>query len=111
MLGFIQRWVKEANTYKNPDSMKSGGQENRRVSAIIDGLLYDTANAESILSVYQHKNYGAPLIIDLYRTKNQRFFTVSVCGDIKPRTEEEVKCILSKFPDKYQETFGKVVDA
>ena len=46
----------------------------------------------------------------LYVTPNNRFFT-ECQSIIEPKTEDEVKQILSKYPDKYQEIFGEVENA
>lgn len=77
--------------------------------AIINGLLYDTSKSQRILKIY---DWIGPLCLveKLYVTPNNRFFT-ECQSIIKPKTEDEVKQILSKYPDKYQEIFGEVENA
>lgn len=99
MFGFTKRLIKEREGEPQEE-------ETEVVCEVIDGLLYDTSKAEKIIKVFR----GA-FSVDLYKTKNQRFFTAGKNTGIKPRTEDEVKRILSRYPDKYQEVFGKVRDA
>ena len=70
---------------------------------IIDGLLYDNEKAEFL--------YDVTPFVALYKTKNGRFFTLSL-GDIKPVSEDNVRLCLGKhFPGKYIELFGSVDEA
>lgn len=76
---------------------------------IIDGLLYDTSKSQRILKIYDWIGSFC-LVKQLYVTPNNRFFT-ECQSIIEPKTEDEVKQILSKYPDKYQEIFGEVENA
>ena len=77
--------------------------------AIINGLLYDTSKSQRILKIYDWIGSFC-LVEQLYVTPNNRFFT-ECQSVIEPKTEDEVKQILSKYPDKYQEIFGEVENA
>lgn len=76
---------------------------------IINGLLYDTSKSQRILKIYDWIGSFC-LVKQLYVTSNNRFFT-ECQSIIEPKTEDEVKQILSKYPDKYQEIFGEVENA
>lgn len=76
---------------------------------IINGLLYDTSKSQRILKIYDWIG-SLCLVEQLYVTPNNRFFT-ECQSIIEPKTEDEVKQILSKYPDKYQEIFGEVENA
>lgn len=112
MLGFIKRFSKNAiEESKELDGIKEKsdmGQE-EPIRAIIDGLLYDTSKARKIGTFYDW-GFGS---MDLYVTKNNRFFSAQKNGRFKISliSESEAKKILSQYPDKYQETFGKVEEA
>ena len=73
------------------------------VRKIIDGLLYDTTNAEKILS-----EDGATY----YATQNRRFFC-EMCGDITAISFDDMKKIVSTIGnvDLYEKYIGKVEKA
>ena len=74
--------------------------------AIINGLLYDTSKSKMIMK-FRNSLYCNSY---LYMTSKGHFF-IRNASSIKPITECDAKEILSYYPDKYQEIFGKVEDA
>lgn len=111
MFGFLKRFQKECvDIYDDLERAKalSEFREHNPARAVINGLMYDTSKSEKIISF---NNYPSFWIQTLYRTKNQRFFIVDEYRNIRVTTEDEAKEILSRYPGKYQEVFGKVDDA
>ena len=101
--------VQELEDFYNPSAEDINISDVIPTRAIIDGLLYDTSKAEKIFTVRDWiDSFGSTT--NLYVTSNNRFFT-EYKGDITPKTEEEVKVMLSKHPDEYQKIFGKVKNA
>ena len=116
MFEFLKKFAKnDVDTNDDMESAKKQTEihEQNPSRAVIDGLLYDTSKAEKVVtfdSCIANGRFFIPK--DLYMTKNRRFFSVSCLGGyIQTETEEEVKKILSKRPEKYQEIFGKVEEA
>lgn len=112
MFDFLKKFKKECvNTYEQLEKTESETKEQVReeepITAVIDGLLYDTSKSKKILIMY---NWNSNPKECLYVTPNNRFFIT--CGTkIEPKTEDEVKGILSSCVELYQEFFGKVEDA
>lgn len=115
MLGFIKRFSK--NVIEEVDKSdeikeKSDTEQEEPIRAIINGLLYDTSKAKKIGTFYEWINCLNCETKYLYITKNHNFFVVYKSSkEICPTTECEAKRILSRFPDEYQEIFGKVDEA
>lgn len=112
MLGFIKRFSKNAiEEVEKLDEIKEKsdtGQE-QPIRAVIGDLLYDTSKARKIGTFYDWIFDS----MDLYVTKNNRFFSVqkNARSPISVISENEAKRLLSKHPDEYQEIFGKVDEA
>lgn len=86
--------------------------EQKPTRAILNGLLYDTSKAKKILEYYDPVGNGSYWSYKtLYITENGRFFCKNSFGDLKKLNDDDAKSILSKYPDKYQEIFGKVEEA
>ena len=99
--------VQELEDFYNPNAEDINISDVIPTRAIINGLLYDTSKAEKIFTM---RNWIDGSSTNLYVTFNNRFFT-ECQGNIKPKSEEEVKFMLSKHPDEYQKIFGKVENA
>ena len=72
---------------------------------IINGLLYDTEEAEELF--FDKVNNRR-----LFMTANNNFFMAYGNGEISPKSEDAVKEYLGKYDvDKYIEVFGRVQEA
>lgn len=122
MFNFLKKFKKECvNTYEQLEKAESETKETvkteKPITAVIDGLLYDTSKAERICEYFVKNEdmtvYGMTFgFVEaiLFRTKNGRFF-IQQFGRIYPCDDKLAKRILSDDPDKYQEIFGKVEEA
>lgn len=117
MFDFLKKFKKEClNTCeqleKAESQTKESAKEDHPIVAIIDGLLYDTSKATKILEYYDVIGCGTYWINKtLYITNSKRFFYTDNWGTLRKLSDDEAKTILSKYPDKYQEIFGKVEEA
>lgn len=117
MFDFLKKFKKECvSTYekleKAEEKIEEPVKQEKPITAIIDGLLYDTSKAIKILEFCDTAGCGMYWINKtLYMTSNKRFFYTDNWGTLKKLSDDEAKQILSKYPDKYQEIFGKVEDA
>lgn len=117
MLNFLKRFKKECiSTYEKLEKAESEIEEpvkaEQPISAVINGLLYDTSKATKILEYYDVIGCGTYWINKtLYITNSKRFFYTDNWGTLRKLSDDEAKTILSKYPDKYQEIFGKVEEA
>lgn len=81
------------------------------VRKIINGKLYDTSKAKRIyLSVRYNIVIGRDIRREYYVTDKGNYFSV-VDRDISIVSEEQIKEVLSSYPDIYQKYFGKVEEA
>lgn len=72
---------------------------------IIDGKIYDTGKAEVI---YTDENSGR----SWYVTKKGAYFIAYPNGEIRTKTEDEVRDFLAIYDvDKYIELFGEMEEA
>ena len=117
MFDFLKIFKKECiSTYEKLEKAESEIEEpvkaEQPISAVIDGLLYDTSKATKILEYYDVIGCGTYWINKtLYITNSKRFFYTDNWGTLRKLSDDEAKTILSKYPDKYQEIFGKVEEA
>lgn len=118
MFDFMKKFKKEcANTYEQLEKVESETKESvmedRPITAVIHGLLYDTSKAEKKFTFLANNTVNRLLYCcytDLYVTKSGRYFCEQH-GNIIPLDEHELRYLLQCYPDKYQEIFGKVEDA
>lgn len=118
MFDFLKKFKKECvNTdeqlEKTESETKEQVREEQPITAVIDGLLYDTSKAEkkfTFLTGNTVKNLLYCCYADLYITKSGKYFCVQY-GSIVPIDEQELKYLLQYYPEKYQELFGKVEEA
>ena len=117
MFDFLKKFKKEcASTCeqleKEEEEIKEPVKQQKSITAVIDGLLYDTSKATKILEYYDVIGCGTYWINKtLYITNSKRFFYTDNWGTLRKLSDDEAKTILSKYPDKYQEIFGKVEEA
>lgn len=117
MFDFLKKIKKECvNTCeqleKAEEEIKEPVKQQKSITAVIDGLLYDTSKATKILEYYDVIGCGTYWINKtLYITNSKRFFCTDNLGTLSKLSDDEVKTILSEYPDKYQEIFGKIEDA
>lgn len=114
MFGFLKRFQKECfDTYDDLERAKALAEfrEHNPAREVINGLMYDTSKAKKILSFFDNNSSITWMNQILYKTINGRFFVINDYRSIRAITEDEAKQILSRYPDKYQEVFGKVEDA
>lgn len=118
MLNFLKRFKKECiSTYEKLEKAESEIEEpvkaEQPISAVINGLLYDTSKAEKKFTFLTGNTVKSLLYCcytDLYVTKSGRYFCEQY-GNIIPVDERELKYLLQYYPEKYQEIFGKVEEA
>lgn len=117
MFDFLKKLKKECvNTYEQLEKAEPETKEpvktEKPITAVIDGLLYDASKATKILEYYDVIGCGTYWINKtLYITNSKRFFYTDNWGTLRKLSDDEAKTILSKYPDKYQEIFGKVEEA
>ena len=117
MFDFLKKFKKECvNTSEQLENTEEEIEEpvkqEKPIIAIIDGLLYDTSKAIKILEFCDTAGCGTYWINKtLYITNSKRFFYTDNWGTLRKLSDDEAKTILSKYPDKYQEIFGKVEEA
>lgn len=81
------------------------------IRKIVNGKLYDTSKAKRIyFSVRYSKLDCRDIRREYYVTDKGNYFSV-VDGDISPVSEEQIKEVLSTYPDIYQKYFGRVEEA
>lgn len=123
MFNFFKKFKKEcANTCAQLEKAESETKEpvkvEKTITAVIDGLLYDTSKAKRVGAYcVETDTMSAPnMEIDeygfviLFCTHRGRFF-MQQYGKLYPCDDLVAKNILKYYPDKYQEIFGKVEDA
>ena len=117
MFDFLKK-LKKVNTYeqleKAESEVKEPVKQSKPIAVIIDGLLYDTSKARKILRFCDTAKLECGTFLvnkTLYVTNSKRFFCTDNLGRLSKLSDDEVKTILSEYPDKYQEIFGKVEDA
>ena len=118
MLNFLKIFKKECiSTYEKLEKAESEIEEpvkaEQPISAVINGLLYDTSKAEKKFTFLTSNTVKSLLYCcstDLYVTKSGRYFCEQY-GNIIPVDERELKYLLQYYPEKYQEIFGKVEPA
>ena len=72
---------------------------------VVNGLLYDTANATVVHMEEDTKRM-------LYHTSNGNFFMFYPTGEIVPKTKESAQDYLGKYNvEKYIELFGQPQEA
>ena len=117
MFDFLKKFKKECvNTSEQlentEEEIEKPVKQEKPIIAIIDGLLYDTSKAIKILEFCDTAGCGMYWINKtLYITNSKRFFYTDNWGTLRKLSDDEAKTILSKYPDKYQEIFGKVEEA
>lgn len=117
MFDFLKKLKKECvstceQLEKVEEEIKEPVKQQKSITAVIDGLLYDTSKATKILEYYDVIGCGTYWINKtLYITNSKRFFYTDNWGTLRKLSDDKAKTILSKYPDKYQEIFGKVEEA
>ena len=118
MFDFLKKFKKECvNTSEQLENTEEEIEEpvkaKQPISAVINGLLYDTSKAEKKFTFLTGNTVKSLLYCcstDLYVTKSGRYFCEQY-GNIIPVDERELKYLLQYYPEKYQEIFGKVEEA
>ena len=118
MFDFLKKLKKECvstceQLEKVEEEIKEPVKQQKSITAVIDGLLYDTSKAEkkfTFLTGNTVKSLLCCCSTDLYVTKSGRYFCEQY-GNIIPVDERELRYLLQYYPEKYQEIFGKVEEA
>lgn len=118
MFEFLKKFKKECTDTceqleKVESEIKDTVKAEKPITAVIDGLLYDTSKADKKFNFLTRNTVKSLLYYyntDLYVTKSGRYFCEQ-CGNIIPLDEHELRYLLQCYPDIYQEIFGRVEEA